>query len=84
MAANEAAIFADTDSAARLGAKFAGMDTRELMRLVIEICSLAGSRLSRVSARFRRAAPYGGTNRQGHAGAVYRHPGFVRGDPRLS
>jgi phosphoadenosine phosphosulfate reductase len=36
MAANEAAHFADTDSAARLGAKFAGMDTPELMRLVIE------------------------------------------------
>ena len=36
MAGNEAALFADTDSAARLGAKFAGMDTRELMRLVIE------------------------------------------------
>ena len=28
--------FADTDSAARLGAKFAGMDTRELVRLAIE------------------------------------------------
>jgi len=36
MAANEAAVFADTDNAARLGAKFAGMDTRELMRRVIE------------------------------------------------
>ncbi|MGH6852708.1 MAG: phosphoadenylyl-sulfate reductase [Methylocella sp.] len=36
MAANEGARFADTDSAARLGAKFAGMDTRELMRVVIE------------------------------------------------
>ena len=36
MAANEVANFAITDSAARLGAKFAGMDTRELMRLVIE------------------------------------------------
>jgi phosphoadenosine phosphosulfate reductase len=35
MAANEA-LFADTDSAARLGAKFAGVDTRELMRRVIE------------------------------------------------
>ena len=47
MAENEAANFADTDSAARLSAKFAGMDTRELMRLVIEeICSLTGSRLS--------------------------------------
>jgi phosphoadenosine phosphosulfate reductase len=36
MAANEAALVADTDSAARLGAKFAGMDTHELMRTVIE------------------------------------------------
>ena len=51
MAENEAANFADTDSAARLSAKFAGMDTRELMRLVIEDLFLTGSRLSRVSAR---------------------------------
>ena len=36
MAENEGVRFADTDSAARLGAKFAGTDTRELMRLVIE------------------------------------------------
>jgi phosphoadenosine phosphosulfate reductase len=36
MAENEGVRFADTDSAARLSAKFAGMDTRELMRLVIE------------------------------------------------
>jgi phosphoadenosine phosphosulfate reductase len=36
MAANEGVRFADTDSAARLSAKFAGTDTRELMRLVIE------------------------------------------------
>jgi phosphoadenosine phosphosulfate reductase len=33
MAANEGDLFADTN---RLGAKFAGMETRELMRLVIE------------------------------------------------
>ena len=36
MAANEGVRFAYTDSVARLSAKFAGMDTRELMRLVIE------------------------------------------------
>jgi phosphoadenosine phosphosulfate reductase len=36
MAANEGALFAETESAARLAAKFAGLDTRELMRLVIE------------------------------------------------
>jgi phosphoadenosine phosphosulfate reductase len=36
MAESEGVRFADTDSAARLGAKFAGTDTRELMRLVIE------------------------------------------------
>ena len=36
MAENEGVRFADTDSAARLSAKFAGTDTRELMRLVIE------------------------------------------------
>ncbi|MGQ0446122.1 MAG: phosphoadenylyl-sulfate reductase [Beijerinckiaceae bacterium] len=36
MAAVEAALFADTESAARLDAKFADLDTRELMRLVIE------------------------------------------------
>jgi phosphoadenosine phosphosulfate reductase len=36
MAESEGVRFADTDSAARLSAKFAGTDTRELMRLVIE------------------------------------------------
>jgi phosphoadenosine phosphosulfate reductase len=36
MAGNEAVLSADTDSAARLGAKFAGLDTREFVRLVIE------------------------------------------------
>jgi phosphoadenosine phosphosulfate reductase len=36
MVANESARIADTDRAARLGAKFAGMDTHELMRIVIE------------------------------------------------
>ena len=36
MAASEGAGFADTDRAARLAAKFAGIDTRELMRCVIE------------------------------------------------
>jgi phosphoadenosine phosphosulfate reductase len=36
MADNEAALLADSDRAARLGAKFSGTDTRELMRLVIE------------------------------------------------
>ncbi len=36
MAGHEAAPFADTDRAARLDAKFAGTDTRELMRLAIE------------------------------------------------
>jgi len=36
MAANEAVLFAGTDTAARLAAKFAGMDTRELMRRVIK------------------------------------------------
>ncbi|MGH6810905.1 MAG: phosphoadenylyl-sulfate reductase [Methylocella sp.] len=36
MAANEGALSAGTDNAARLGAKFAEIDTRELMRLVIE------------------------------------------------
>ncbi len=36
MAGNEAALSADTDNAARLGAKFAGLDTREFVRLVIE------------------------------------------------
>jgi phosphoadenosine phosphosulfate reductase len=36
MAANEGALVADTDSAARLDARFAGMDAHELMRIVIE------------------------------------------------
>ncbi len=36
MAADEGALFADTDGAARFDAQFAGVDTRELMRLVIE------------------------------------------------
>jgi phosphoadenosine phosphosulfate reductase len=36
MAANEGALFADTESAAQLAAKFTGMDTHALMRLVIE------------------------------------------------
>jgi phosphoadenosine phosphosulfate reductase len=36
MAANEAALSAGRESAARLGAKFAGLDTPEFMRLVIE------------------------------------------------
>ncbi len=36
MAANEVVGVADMDSAARLAAKFAGMDTHELIRIVIE------------------------------------------------
>ena len=36
MVENEGVRFADTDGVARLSAKFARMDTRELMRLVIE------------------------------------------------
>lgn len=36
MAANEDTLVAGTDSAARLDAEFAGMDTQELMRLAIE------------------------------------------------
>ena len=36
MAGNEAALSADTDSAARLAAEFAGMETPELMRRAIE------------------------------------------------
>jgi phosphoadenosine phosphosulfate reductase len=48
MAENEGVRFADTDSAARLSAKFAGMDTRELMRLVIE--DLFPNRIALVSS----------------------------------
>jgi phosphoadenosine phosphosulfate reductase len=36
MAGNEVILFGDTEAAARLAAKFAGRDTRELMRLVVE------------------------------------------------